>query len=88
MKKQENQLAYQQLEQVVHQGETLLGKIQAALQDIAQSQLDIQNPIGDTISNPQLNFQANVKEDPTSLEEDQNITSDQIDISNESEMMQ
>lgn len=39
---QENQEAGQRLEEVVRQGEALLEKIQAALADIAQSQLDMQ----------------------------------------------
>ncbi|XP_011309258.1 mediator of RNA polymerase II transcription subunit 21 isoform X1 [Fopius arisanus] len=42
---QENIEAGEQLEEVVRQGESLLQRIQAALQDIAQSQLDMQNPI-------------------------------------------
>lgn len=49
---QENQKAAEQLEEVVKQGETLLQQIQAALQDIAQSQLDMQNPTADTVINP------------------------------------
>lgn len=39
---QENQEAGQRLEEVVRRGEALLEKIQAALADIAQSQLDMQ----------------------------------------------
>ncbi|XP_034934381.1 mediator of RNA polymerase II transcription subunit 21 [Chelonus insularis] len=42
---QENLEAGEQLEEIVRQGEDLLQRIQAALQDIAQSQLDMQNPI-------------------------------------------
>lgn len=42
---QKNIEAGEQLEEVVRQGEALLQQIQAALQDIAQSQLDMQNPI-------------------------------------------
>ncbi|XP_014208210.1 mediator of RNA polymerase II transcription subunit 21 [Copidosoma floridanum] len=45
---QENQEAAEKLEEVVKQGEALLQKIQAALQDIAQSQLDMQNPTANT----------------------------------------
>ncbi|XP_026488967.1 mediator of RNA polymerase II transcription subunit 21 [Vanessa tameamea] len=41
----ENKEAAEQLEEVVRQGEILLEKIQGALSDIAQSQLDMQNPI-------------------------------------------
>ena len=37
----ENQEAAERLEETVHKGELLLDKIQAALEDIAQSQLDI-----------------------------------------------
>lgn len=48
---QENQKAAEQLEEVVKRGETLLQQIQAALQDIAQSQLDMQNPTADTVIN-------------------------------------
>ncbi|XP_072934595.1 mediator of RNA polymerase II transcription subunit 21 [Epargyreus clarus] len=40
----ENKEAAEQLEEVVRQGEQLLEKIQGALSDIAQSQLDMQNP--------------------------------------------
>ncbi|KAL6266017.1 hypothetical protein P5V15_002869 [Pogonomyrmex californicus] len=47
---QENQQAGEQLEEVVKQGETLLQRIQVALQDIAQSQLDMQNPISTVIN--------------------------------------
>ena len=49
---QENQEAAEQLEEVVRQGESLLQRIQAALQDIAQSQLDMQNPTANTAINP------------------------------------
>lgn len=49
---QENQEAAEQLEEVVRQGEALLQRIQAALQDIAQSQLDMQNPTANTVINP------------------------------------
>ncbi|XP_074107975.1 mediator complex subunit 21 [Cotesia typhae] len=54
---QENLEAGEQLEEVVRQGEALLQRIQAALQDIAQSQLDMQNPIAPTASslNPGIN---------------------------------
>ncbi|KAL7295234.1 hypothetical protein TKK_0011442 [Trichogramma kaykai] len=48
---QENQEAADQLEEVVAQGEALLQRIQAALQDIAQSQLDMQNPTAKTVIN-------------------------------------
>lgn len=40
---QENQEAHERLEEVVCRGEVLLEKIQAALADIAQSQLDMQH---------------------------------------------
>jgi len=46
---QENQEAAEKLEEVVKQGESLLQRIQAALQDIAQSQLDMQNPTANTV---------------------------------------
>lgn len=49
---QENQEAAERLEEVVQQGEALLQRIQAALQDIAQSQLDMQNPTASTVINP------------------------------------
>lgn len=39
----ENQEASEHLEEVVRKGEVLLDKIQAALGDIAQAQLDMQN---------------------------------------------
>lgn len=39
---QENQIAAERLEEVVRKGELLLEQIQAALSDIAQQQLDIQ----------------------------------------------
>lgn len=52
---QENQQAGEQLEEVVRQGEALLQRIQAALQDIAQSQLDMQNPTSTTVINMNLN---------------------------------
>ncbi|CAH0402667.1 unnamed protein product [Chilo suppressalis] len=41
----ENKEAAEQLEEVVRQGEILLEKIQGALSDIAQCQLDMQNPL-------------------------------------------
>lgn len=59
---QENLEAGEQLEEVVRQGEALLQRIQAALQDIAQSQLDMQNPTApataviNTNLNPAVNF--------------------------------
>ncbi|XP_058798372.1 mediator of RNA polymerase II transcription subunit 21 [Phymastichus coffea] len=49
---QDNQDAAERLEEVVQQGEALLQRIQAALQDIAQSQLDMQNPTASTVINP------------------------------------
>ncbi|KAF7395730.1 mediator of RNA polymerase II transcription subunit 21 [Vespula maculifrons] len=52
---QENQEAGKQLEEVVRQGEALLQRIQAALQDIAQSQLDMQNPASTAVLNINLN---------------------------------
>ncbi|XP_054259751.1 mediator of RNA polymerase II transcription subunit 21-like [Macrosteles quadrilineatus] len=45
---QDNQEAAERLEEVVHRGETLLGKIQEALADIAQSQLEMQNTFGES----------------------------------------
>ncbi|CAH4027922.1 mediator of RNA polymerase II transcription subunit 21 [Pieris napi] len=52
----ENKEAAEQLEEVVRQGEILLEKIQGALSDIAQCQLDMQNPaqILEKDSKPQL----------------------------------
>ncbi|XP_041971728.1 mediator of RNA polymerase II transcription subunit 21 [Aricia agestis] len=52
----ENKEAAEQLEEVVRQGEILLEKIQSALSDIAQSQLDMQNPalILESDAKPQL----------------------------------
>lgn len=65
---QENQDAGEQLEEVVRQGEALLQRVQAALQDIAQSQLDMQNPTAITVINPTLPLSANVKtENPSSV---------------------
>lgn len=49
---QENQEAGERLEEVVKQGELLLVQIQAALQDIAQTQLDMQNPNCTAVINP------------------------------------
>ena len=63
---QENLEAGEQLEEVVRQGEALLQRIQAALQDIAQSQLDMQNPTApataviNTNLNPAVNFKQEV----------------------------
>lgn len=51
---QENQEAGEQLEEVVKQGEALLQRIQAALQDIAQSQLDMQDPASTSVININL----------------------------------
>lgn len=45
---QENQLAAERLEEVVRKGELLLEQIQAALSDIAQQQLDIQQSSSDS----------------------------------------
>ncbi|GAB1861647.1 Mediator of RNA polymerase II transcription subunit 21 [Camponotus japonicus] len=59
---QENQQAGEQLEEVVRQGEALLQRIQAALQDIAQSQLDMQNPTSTTVINMNLNS-CNIKQE-------------------------
>lgn len=39
----ENQEAAERLEAIVHHGQELLEKIQAALSDIAQAQLDMQH---------------------------------------------
>lgn len=60
---QENQEAGEQLEEVVRQGESLLQRIQAALQDIAQSQLDMQNPISTNVMNINLNTSVNIKQE-------------------------
>lgn len=62
---QENQQAGEQLEEVVRQGEALLQRIQAALQDIAQSQLDMQNPTSTTVINMNLN-NSNIKQESLS----------------------
>lgn len=62
---QENQQAGEQLEEVVRQGEALLQRIQAALQDIAQSQLDMQNPTLTTVINMNLNS-SNIKQESLS----------------------
>lgn len=59
---QENQQAGEQLEEVVRQGEALLQRIQAALQDIAQSQLDMQNPMSTTVINMNVNS-CNIKQE-------------------------
>ncbi|XP_051159565.1 mediator of RNA polymerase II transcription subunit 21 [Leptopilina boulardi] len=53
----ENQEAGEKLEEVVREGEILLSRIQAALQDIAQSQLDMQNPLATAVINTNLNFE-------------------------------
>lgn len=45
---QDNQEAAERLEEVVLRGEMLLVKIQEALADIAQSQLEMQNSLTDT----------------------------------------
>ncbi|XP_006613375.1 mediator of RNA polymerase II transcription subunit 21 [Apis laboriosa] len=58
---QENQEAGEQLEEVVKQGEALLQRIQAALQDIAQSQLDMQDPA--STSNINLNTNSTFKQE-------------------------
>ncbi|XP_063242030.1 mediator of RNA polymerase II transcription subunit 21 [Bacillus rossius redtenbacheri] len=44
---QENREAGEQLEEAVRRGEALLEQVQAALADIARSQLDMQHPAGD-----------------------------------------
>lgn len=62
---QENQQAGEQLEEVVRQGEVLLQRIQAALQDIAQSQLDMQNPTSTTVINMNLSS-SNIKQESLS----------------------
>lgn len=61
---QENQQAGEQLEEVVRQGEALLQRIQSALQDIAQSQLDMQNPTSTTVIN--MNLSTNIKQESLS----------------------
>lgn len=43
MLEEENQLAANRLEEIVHHGQELLEKIQGALSDIAQAQLDMQH---------------------------------------------
>lgn len=63
---QENQEAGEQLEEVVRQGEALLQRIQAALQDIAQSQLDMQNPMSTTVINMNLNSSSSIKQESLS----------------------
>ncbi|EZA50564.1 hypothetical protein DMN91_003658 [Ooceraea biroi] len=60
---QENQQAGEQLEEVVRQGEALLQRIQVALQDIAQSQLDMQNPTSTTVINMNLNNAISIKQE-------------------------
>lgn len=60
---QENQEAGEQLEEVVKQGEALLQRIQAALQDIAQSQLDMQDPASSSVININLNTNSSFKQD-------------------------
>lgn len=45
---QDNQEAAERLEEVVLRGEMLLVKIQEALADIAQSQLEMQNSLTDS----------------------------------------
>lgn len=45
---QDNQEAAERLEEVVLRGEMLLVKIQEALSDIAQSQLEMQNSLTDS----------------------------------------
>lgn len=60
---QENQEAGEQLEEVVKQGEALLQRIQAALQDIAQSQLDMQDPASTSVININLNTNVTFKQD-------------------------
>jgi len=47
----------------VRQGEALLQRIQAALQDIAQSQLDMQNPTFTTVINMNSNNAINIKQE-------------------------
>lgn len=62
---QENLEAGEQLEEVVRQGEALLQRIQAALQDIAQSQLDMQNPIApNAVLNTNLGAIQSTKQEP------------------------
>ncbi|XP_043593257.1 mediator of RNA polymerase II transcription subunit 21-like [Bombus pyrosoma] len=63
---QENQEAGEQLEEVVKQGEALLQRIQAALQKIAQSQLDMQDPASTSIININLNTNSTFKEENVS----------------------
>lgn len=49
---EENKEAGQRLEEVVKRGEAMLTQIQAALQDIAQTQLDMQNPSCNAMISP------------------------------------
>lgn len=63
---QENQEAGEQLEEVVKQGEALLQRIQAALQDIAQSQLDMQDPASTSVINISLNTNSTFKQENVS----------------------
>lgn len=51
------------MEEVVKQGEALLQRIQAALQDIAQSQLDMQDPASASVININLNTNSAFKQD-------------------------
>lgn len=60
---QENQEAGEQLEEVVKQGEALLQRIQAALQDIAQSQLDMQDPASTSVVNINLTSNSSFKQE-------------------------
>ncbi|KAK0087932.1 hypothetical protein PV325_013708 [Microctonus aethiopoides] len=65
---QENIEAGEQLEEVVRQGEALLQRIQAALQDIAQSQLDMQNPIApNAVLNTNINPTQTFKQEPFNI---------------------
>lgn len=73
---QENQQAGEQLEEVVRQGEVLLQRIQAALQDIAQSQLDMQNPMSTPVINVNFNNITIKQESLNSINTSNNTLSD------------
>lgn len=59
---QENQEAAERLEAVVRNGQLLLEKIQAALSDIAQAQLDMQHLTKAVTGGKEQKFDSNPKE--------------------------
>ena len=70
---QENQEAGKRLEEVVRQGEVLLAQIQAALSDIALSQLGMQNPDKGTVINPSKplsNFNSIIETPPVTIKQE------------------